>query len=218
VALRLSEMGMAVALNDVDATAAEQVADEISAQGRRSIAVVGSIADPAVCVRIVNVVVDQLGAVDVLVNNAGIASSGLPVHRSDPAELLALVAVHALGPFALCREVLPDMRARKFGRIIMISSEATRAYPPNSAPYTMAKAALEALARTLATENERQGIRVHVVAPGLVDTRLGELVVERLSRRGVSPVIATTPTDVAEVVARLVGANNDHEPSHRIAV
>jgi NAD(P)-dependent dehydrogenase (short-subunit alcohol dehydrogenase family) len=65
------------------------------------------------------------------------------------------------------------MRTRPRGDIVMISSIITKDMPPNAAPYAMAKAALEALAATLAKEEVRHGIHVNVVAPGLVDTEMG---------------------------------------------
>jgi 3-oxoacyl-[acyl-carrier protein] reductase len=69
--------------------------------------------------------------------------------------------------------VLPSMRTRQRGDIVMISSIITRDAPPNGAPYAMAKAALEMLAATLAKEELAHGVHVNVVAPGLVDTDMG---------------------------------------------
>ncbi len=84
---------------------------------------------------------------------------------------------HALGPHHLCRLVLPSMRARPRGDIVMVSSAATSAMAANGAPYNMGKAALEALARTLAQEERRNGIHVNIVAPGLVETEMGRRLV-----------------------------------------
>jgi NAD(P)-dependent dehydrogenase (short-subunit alcohol dehydrogenase family) len=82
--------------------------------------------------------------VDILVNNAGIASRGKSVADTDAAELARVMGTHALGPHHLCRLVLPSMRARPRGDIVMISSVATSRYSANGAPYAMGKAAMEA--------------------------------------------------------------------------
>ena len=115
----------------------------------------------------------DFGHVDILVNNAGIASRGNSVLDTDPAELERVVRIHALGPHQLCQLVLPSMREQSRGDIVMISSTATLGYGANGAPYNMGKAAMEALAYTLAKEERPHGIRVNIVAPGLVETEMG---------------------------------------------
>jgi NAD(P)-dependent dehydrogenase (short-subunit alcohol dehydrogenase family) len=107
------------------------------------------------------------------VNNAGIASRGNSVEKTDPAELERVIRTHALGAHHLCQLVLPSMKQRPRGDIVMISSVATLHLAAGGAPYNMAKAALEALAFTLAKEVKKHGIRVNVVAPGLVETDMG---------------------------------------------
>ena len=92
-----------------------------------------------------------------------------PTRRSSSASW----RTHALGPHHLRRLVLPSMRTRPRGDIVMISSVATSHYAANGAPYNMGKAALEALAFTLAKEERTHGIHVNVVAPGLVETEMG---------------------------------------------
>jgi 3-oxoacyl-[acyl-carrier protein] reductase len=118
-------------------------------------------------------VVADHGHVDLLVLNAGIASRGQAVADTDPAEMERVVATHAFGAHHLSRLVLPSMRTRDRGDIVMISSVATNSMSANGAPYNMGKAALEALALTLAKEERRHGIHVNIVAPGLVETDMG---------------------------------------------
>ena len=81
--------------------------------------------------------------------------------------------VHAFAPHRLCQLVLPSMKTRPRGDIVMISSVATLHNTAGGAPYNMGKAALEALAWTLAKEVKKRGIHVNVVAPGLVETEMG---------------------------------------------
>jgi NAD(P)-dependent dehydrogenase (short-subunit alcohol dehydrogenase family) len=167
----------------------------------------------------------DLGDVDILVSNAGTASRGRTVAETDPEEYLRLMNVHALGPIALIRSLLPAMRARPRADIVMVSSAITGYAPPNSAPYTMAKAALEMAARTLAREERRHGIRVNVVAPGLVATDMGERLVRAVAGRALHDLDSGAPfgrvclpEDVASVVAFLVSADCGYVTGQRLVI
>ena len=156
----------------------------------------------------------ELGPVDLLVHNAGIASRGQSVADTDPAELERVMRVHALGPHYLTRLLLPGMRSRARGDVVFISSVATLYYAANGAPYSMGKAAMEALAFTLAKEERRHGIRVNVVAPGLVETEMGRRLVR--ATRGIDDLRqldrqmpfgrVCQPEDVANAVRFLVSS------------
>lgn len=160
--------------------------------------------------KVVSSVVDDFGGIDILINNAGIASRGNLVSDTDPAEMQRVVAVHALAPFYLSKLVLPEMRERPRGDVIFISSVATLHLGARGAPYNMGKAAMEALAKTLAKEERPNGIRVNIVAPGLVDTEMGRRLVKATTgaeiaeiERGLPFGRACQPEDIAEVVAFL---------------
>jgi 3-oxoacyl-[acyl-carrier protein] reductase len=174
IALTLAEGGADVAVvyrRDEDAAAA--TVKDIDALGRKARAYAADVGSVADVDEMVAAVVDDFGAVDILVNNAGVASRGKPVADTDADEVERLLRTHAIGAHILCRAVLPSMRTRPRGDIVMISSVITRDVPPNGAPYAMAKAALEILAATLAKEERHHGIHVNVVAPGLVETDMG---------------------------------------------
>jgi NAD(P)-dependent dehydrogenase (short-subunit alcohol dehydrogenase family) len=174
----------------------------------------------------VDAVVADFGGVDILVNNAGIASRGHTVADTDPAEFERVMRVHAFAPHYLAKLVVPHMQSRPRGDIVMISSVATRFYQPNGAPYNMGKAAAEALVFTLAKEVQRSGIRVNVVAPGLVVTDMGD----RLARATMGVTDAEEldrafpfgrvcrPEDVADVVAFLVSEAGSYVSGQRIEV
>jgi NAD(P)-dependent dehydrogenase (short-subunit alcohol dehydrogenase family) len=110
----------------------------------------------------------------ILINNAGIASRGLSVADTSPEEVDKLFAVHAAGPHRLSRLALPQLRTHARSDIIVVSSIATYTHSPNGAPYTMAKAAGEALAYALAKEELANGVRVNIVAPALTVSDMGE--------------------------------------------
>jgi len=206
--------------------AAEQLAAELTAAAHAARAFPASLDSNAQIEDMVAAVTAEFGPPDIVVNCAGVASRGQPVADTDPAELARLMAVNAFGPHRLAQLVLPGMRKRGLGHIVMISSTATRVMGANGAPYNMAKAAMEALAYTLAAEEERYGIRVNVVAPGLVDTEMGRRMIR--ATRGVADMSALDadspfgrvcqPEDVAGVVAFLVGPAAGYVTGQRIGV
>ncbi len=170
----LASHGATVAVNyRRDAEAAAETVATIRAAGGSAAAFAASIDDAEADRVMVDAVLADFGHIDVLVCNAGIASRGQAVADTDPAEMQRVVATHAFGAHHLSRLVLPSMRTRGRGDIVMVSSVATSHMGPNGAPYNMGKAALEALALTLAKEERRHGIHVNIVAPGLVETDMG---------------------------------------------
>ena len=227
IAVALAADGADVAVNyRRDDEAAKETVAEIEALGRRAAAYKGSIDAVDEDQAMVESVLDAFGQVDILVNNAGIASRGNTVADTDPAELVRVVGTHAVGAHHLCRMLVPQMRKRDRGDIVMISSVATREWAAGGAPYNMAKAALEALAMTLAKEERSNGIRVNVVAPGLVDTEMGRRLVK--GAMGIQDIRqldkampfghVCTPEDVADVVRFLVSDAGAYITGQRIYV
>jgi NAD(P)-dependent dehydrogenase (short-subunit alcohol dehydrogenase family) len=227
IALGLAEDGADVAVNyRKDEAAAQETVAAIERLGRRARAYAASIDSYEDDQRMVEAAVRDFGFVDILVNNAGIASRGNSVEKTDPAEMERVVRTHAFGAHYLCQLVLPSMKARPRGDIVMISSVATLHYGPNGAPYNMGKAALEALAFTLAKEVRHKGIRVNVVAPGLVETEMGR----RLARAtaGVENIReldaampfgrVCQPEDVANAVRFLVSERGSYITGEKLNV
>jgi NAD(P)-dependent dehydrogenase (short-subunit alcohol dehydrogenase family) len=171
-------------------------------------------------------VLAAFGAVDILVNNAGNASRGNTVADTDPAELDRVWRTHTFSSFMCSKLVLPAMRTRPRGDIVMISSAATLHMAANSSPYNMAKAALEALAWTLAKEERRNGIHVNVVAPGLVDTEMGRRLmkgaagiddIHTLDERSAFGHVCS-PEEVADAVRYVVSERASYVTGQRIGV
>jgi 3-oxoacyl-[acyl-carrier protein] reductase len=170
----LAAHGASVAVNyRRDADAAAETVAAIRAAGGVAQAFAASVDDAEADRTMVDEVTAEFGPVDLLVCNAGIASKGRGVADTDPDEVARVMATHAFSAHHLARLVLPGMRTRPRGDIVMISSVATSHMAAFGAPYNMAKAALEALAATLAKEEQRHGVHVNVVAPGLVETDMG---------------------------------------------
>ncbi len=170
----LAAAGATVAVNYVrDAQAADDTVAAITSAGGAAAAYQAAVESVDDCTRMVQHVIDDFGGIDILVCNAGIASRGRFVADTDPDEVARVVAMHAIGPHHLSRLALPSMRTRGRGDIVMISSIATTNLNAGGAPYNMGKAAMEALAMTLAKEERAHGIHVNVVAPGIVETDMG---------------------------------------------
>src|SRR5437016_3610983 len=174
ISLALAEDGANVAVNyRRDKDAADETVAEIVALGREAVAVPGSVDSLDDVRSMADAAIDALGPIDLLVNNAGIASRGNTVAKTDPEEVERVVRTHAIGPFWLCGLIIPGMRTCPRGDIVFISSAATRGNAAASGPYNMGKHAMESLAFTLAKEERSKGIHVNVVAPGLVKTEMG---------------------------------------------
>jgi 3-oxoacyl-[acyl-carrier protein] reductase len=227
IALGLAADGMDVAVNyRRDAEAAAATVADIEALGRRAIAYQASVDDAEADRAMVEAVLEDLGGIDVLVNNAGLASRGHKVTDTDPDEVQRLLATHAIGAHHLCRLAVPSMRERGGGSVVMISSTATRNWASHHGPYTMAKVALEALALTLAKEEVRHGIRVNIVAPGLVDTDMGKRLVKgAMGVEDIRTLDATMPLghvcrpeDVADVVRFLASDAARYVTGQRVFV
>jgi NAD(P)-dependent dehydrogenase (short-subunit alcohol dehydrogenase family) len=227
ISLGLAADGAAVAVNfRRDEAAALATVDEITAAGGRAHAFAASVDRFDDDEKMVDAVRGQLGPIDLLVNNAGVASRGLTVADTDPSEPDRLWRTHVFGAWALSKLVLPDMRKAARGDIVMISSAAVQFMAPYSAPYNMAKSAQEALAFTLAKEERGHGIHVNVVAPGLVDTEMGRRLVK--GAQGIDDIHTLdghsafghvcSPEEVAQVVRFVVSDSASYVTGQRIGV
>ena len=226
----LAANGASVAVNyRRDREAADETVAAIVAAGGSAQAYEATVNDPEAVARMVSNVERDFGLVDILVCNAGVASRGRAVADTDPEEVVRLVTTHAIGPHHLARCVLPSMRSRLRGDIVMISSVATSHMSANGAPYNMGKAAMEALALTLAKEERSNGIHVNIVAPGLVETDMGVRLARAMTGRtemgDLRSLDATSPfgrvcqpLDIANVVLWLVSEGAGYVTGQRIEV
>lgn len=227
IAVELAAAGATVAINyRRDGEAAHSAVAEIESAGGRAIAVAASVADTDGVDALAAAVTAQLGPVDLLVCNAGVASRGLMIADTVPSELERVMATHALSAHRLINRLLPGLRAASRGDVIAISSSEVGDMRAGGAPYNMAKAALEALAFTLAHEEAGNGIRVNVVAPGLVVTDMGSKLVK--AKLGVDDIASLDaqqpfgrvcrPADIARVVRFLASADSELITGQRIVV
>ena len=173
IALALAKAGADVAVNyHVRGNAAAAAVAAIRALGRRAIAVAADVAQGPAVTDMVAQAVRELGPIDLLVNNAGIAiaSSG---EASDEADFDRTIATNLKSAFLCTEAVLPGMRARRWGRIVNISSIAARGAGVIGVAYNASKAGMEGLTRGYAARLAKDTITVNSVAPGTTDTDMG---------------------------------------------
>jgi len=227
IAIHLARSGADIAVNyRRDDQAANDTVAEIVKLGRRAKAYRAAVENLEEDATMVADVLKDFGHIDILVNNAGIASRGQSVADTDPAEMERVVRVHAFGPHYLSKLVIPQMRKLGRGDIIMISSVATRHMGPNGAPYNMGKAAMEALALTLAKEERKHGIRTNIVAPSLTVTEMGRRLTKAVTGgKDISELDAqspfgrvSVPDDVAAVVAFFVSDANPYANGQKVNI
>jgi NAD(P)-dependent dehydrogenase (short-subunit alcohol dehydrogenase family) len=166
IALRLAADGLAVA---VAARSRDQVDDTAHAAGARALALMLDVTDAASIAAALERTTRELGPVDVLVNNAGVAESAQFV-KTEPDFWDRHFAVNVRGPYLLTRAVLPGMLERRWGRVINIASLAGLFGSPYVTAYTASKHALVGFTRALATEVSGKGVTVNALCPGFTAT------------------------------------------------
>ena len=168
---RFAAAGAKVAVLDRNLAAAKVTADAIEAAGGTALAVACDITRREDVDKAVADVIARLGAIDVLVNNAG-WDIFKPFTKTQPVEWERLIAINLTGALHMHHAVLPGMVARQAGRIINIASDAARVGSSGEAVYAACKGGLVAFSKTIAREHARHGITVNVVCPGPTDTAL----------------------------------------------
>jgi NAD(P)-dependent dehydrogenase (short-subunit alcohol dehydrogenase family) len=169
VALVLAEDGANVAVADRLAEV-EETARAIAALGRRSAAVVFDVASAEEVQTGVAKVRDELGDVDVLVNNAGIVNNIAPLSRMTEAAWQREIDVNLSGAFHLIQATIGAMVVKGWGRIVNVSSIAALGGLHNQAAYAASKAGLIGLTHTVTLEFARHGITCNAILPGLIGT------------------------------------------------
>jgi 3-oxoacyl-[acyl-carrier protein] reductase len=171
----LARRGAAVCVNyTAHADAADKLMDEIVAEGSRAISALGDVADPSAIEEIVARVEKELGPVTILVNNAGVSWRGT-LDDYDPEQVTPMRRVNVEGLIYATRSVIGGMRARRYGRIVNISSIAAIGTSlPGNAFYAATKAEVAILTKRFAMELGAYNITVNAVAPGFVRTDMTE--------------------------------------------
>jgi meso-butanediol dehydrogenase / (S,S)-butanediol dehydrogenase / diacetyl reductase len=161
--------GARVAIADRDESAAAEAVGSVVAAGGVAVALRVDVSDAAQVAAAVERTLTEYGAIDVLVNNAGIGIAG-DVISTTPADLDRVLAVNVRGVFNGCRAAIPRMLDRGGGVIVNVASAAALSAVPERAAYIASKGAVIALTKAIAVDFMARGIRCNCVAPGTIDS------------------------------------------------
>ncbi|SDN88595.1 SDR family NAD(P)-dependent oxidoreductase [Pseudomonas jinjuensis] len=180
VALQLAAYGAKVVVNDLDATPAEEVVAEIRAAGGDAVACVGSVTAVDFADRFVKTAVENYGAIDIIINNAGYTWDNV-IQKMTDEQWYAIIDCHLTAPFRILRAAQPVISAAAkaeaaegrevFRKVVNISSVAAGGNP-GQANYSAGKAGILGMTKTLAKEWGRMKVNVNAVAFGFIETRL----------------------------------------------
>jgi len=227
---RFASEGANVAINYVSSTdAANEVADAAARHGVEARIYQANVGLEADCIRLASEVMRDFGQIDTLINNAGLGSMSIDqpyIAEATNQQWERLMSVNLWGPIWLCRALVPHMRQARRSDVIMISTIAAQALVPGVGVYAVSKAALEAMAHTLAREEKPHGMRVNIIAPGLVDTDMGRRIVKATGRGADirsadsnSPFgFVCTPGDIAATALHLCSEDGRYLTNQRITI
>ncbi|HEY2396699.1 MAG TPA: acetoacetyl-CoA reductase [Rudaea sp.] len=168
---RLATLGHKVATNYRDKSKADAWVAQLKAQGVDAAVVPGDVGDVASAEAMVKAVEQQLGPIDILINNAGITRD-TTFHKMSAMQWQEVINTNLNSCFNMTRPVIDGMRARKWGRIIQISSINGQKGQYGQANYAASKAGMHGFTISLAQENAKFGITVNTVSPGYVATEM----------------------------------------------
>ena len=170
-ARRLAEAGADVALGDLDLKAAEETASQLRETGHRAISVRVDVTDPSSVQEMVRQVTSSLGRLDILVNNVGGGGGTFSFEETTLEVWERTMALNLRSVFLCCKEAVPHMKARGWGRIVNVASVAGRSRALTGGPqYAASKAGVIGFTRHLSAELAPHGILVNAVAPALTET------------------------------------------------
>jgi len=206
IALRLAREGMNVVVSDVLTAEAENTAREIEQLGVRALAVKTDVSRSHDAEELIKQTVAAFGAVDVLVNNAGITRDNLSI-RMGEGDWDLVMNVNLKGAFLCSQAAAREMMRKRFGRIVNLASVSGILGTAGQANYAASKAGVIALTKAMARELGGRNITVNAVAPGFILTEMTEKLSDSVKEAYIAQIAlkrAGRPEDVAEAVHFLV--------------
>jgi NAD(P)-dependent dehydrogenase (short-subunit alcohol dehydrogenase family) len=221
IALLFASEGAVVALGDVEAAGAEQVAGEIRGRGGKTLAMALDVGDSAQVNTFVERIANEHGRLDVMVANAGIAHSA-PFLEHPEAQWQRVLRVNLTGVFLTCQAAARQMvKQGGGGRIVTIASINAFRGVENLVGYNAAKAGVTELTRTMAVELAQHGITANAIAPAQIDTRMTQTLPEEARQRRVERIPLGRfgePEDIAKAALFLASDDARYVTGHTLAV
>lgn len=213
IAIELANQGANVVVNfSGNAQKAEQVVEEIKANGGEAIAVQANVAHTESVQQLMKTAIDTFGSLDILVNNAGITRDNLIMRMKDD-EWDDVINTNLKGVFLCTKAVTRQMMKQRAGRIINISSIVGVAGNAGQANYVAAKAGVIGLTKTTAQELASRNILVNAIAPGFITTEMTEGLPEELKEAMLKQIPLAKlgqPEDIAKAVAFFASDNSKY--------
>lgn len=178
------------------------------------------VGDFASCQRTVQHIEDELGPVDILINNAGITRDGM-FHKMSTEQWNSVITTNLTSCFNMTRCVIAGMRERLFGRIVNISSINGQKGQIGQVNYAAAKAGIIGFSKALALENGSKGITVNVIAPGYIETEMVSAVPQEILHQIVATIPVGrlgTPVEIARAVLFLVAEESSFITGATLAI
>ena len=197
-ALVLAREGAHVGVADI-APEVEQTAREVAGLGRASAFALFDVADPAQVAAGVRKIRDQLGDIEILVNNAGVVANIARITKMTHEAWQREIAINLSGAFNLIKEVIGPMIEKKWGRIINISSGAALGGLHKQVGYAASKAGLLGLTKTVTLEHARDGVTCNAILPGLIGTERVHMMPAEIRDRAVATIPARRMGQTEEV-------------------
>lgn len=206
IALRLANSGADLAIVDMNLEKTEDTVKEIEKLGRKAIALKANVVNLKEAEAVMDDTVARLGAIHILVNNAGITRDAL-ILRMKEEEWDAVIDVNLKGTFNCTKSAVKYMSKQRYGRIINIASIVGEMGNAGQANYSASKAGVIALAKTIAREFASRNITCNAIAPGFIETSMTQALPEKVREELAKQIPMGrlgAPEDVAEGVLFLV--------------
>ena len=213
IAIRLAKEGYNIAINYVNKNEeVDKTIEEIKSQGVEVLEAAGDVSNFEESKKIVELVIEKFGQIDVLVNNAGITKDTL-IMRMQPEDFTKVINVNLIGTFNMTKNVVPYMMKKREGRIINISSVVGISGNAGQCNYAASKAGIIGFTKSLAKELASRNILVNAVAPGFIETNMTDVLKEDV-KLNIKKQIPLNRIGTAEDVANVVYFLTSKESSY----